>query len=47
MRGRTNLKHRQRGHGDYRLIMWIIYSLPYIAAALIALLAWALWRWLK
>lgn len=40
-------KSRQRGHGDYRLLMWIIYGWPYVLTVVLALVGWALWRWLK
>lgn len=44
---RGALKSRQRGHGDYRLLMWIIFGWPYVLAGVVALVVWDLWRWFK
>lgn len=41
------LKSRQRGHGDYRLVFWILSALPYIVGVIVlavAGLAYYLWR---
>jgi len=43
----TACKSRQRGHGDYRLLLWIIAAMPYIAVVLACLAVWGLWRWFK
>ena len=43
----TGRRSRQRGHGDYRLIMWIVYAWPYALAVVLALVVWAIWRLCK
>lgn len=44
-------KRRQRGHGDYRLIMWILWLIslwPYVAAAVVSLVAGlVIWKFTK
>jgi len=42
----TTSKSRQRGHGDYGFLLWLIASIPYAIGiiavlAVIALLYWA------
>ncbi len=44
---RAALKSRQRGHGDYGLIMAVPYILGGIGLAVIGGLIWVVWRLCK
>jgi hypothetical protein len=44
----TTLKSRQRGHGDYGFLIYLLWGAPWIAGALalgiVGLIAWLVFR---